>query len=170
MTTAVGWERHRDGVARLLASFAAIPAGTPARVWKRAPSSFQARVITHAPGLDMSLLGRVIEIDPIGLTADVQGACSYRRLAAATMAQGLVPRAVPTPASALAGGSLAHTSVIEADVLTGSGDIVTARRGDDLFETFRRSGGSLGPVTRLRIELEPRTPSTRVPPPRRPAW
>jgi len=40
------------------------------------------------------------------------------------------------------------------DVLTGSGEIVTTRPGDDLFDTFPNSYGSLGYATRLRIELE----------------
>ena len=44
------------------------------------------------------------------------------------------------------------------DVLTGAGDIVTTKPGDDLFDAFPNSYGSLGYATRLRIELE------RVPP------
>jgi FAD/FMN-containing dehydrogenase len=40
------------------------------------------------------------------------------------------------------------------DVLTGAGEVVTCRPGDDLFDTFPNSYGSLGYATRLRIELE----------------
>ena len=41
------------------------------------------------------------------------------------------------------------------DVLTGAGEVVTTRRGNDLFDAFPNSYGSLGYATRLRIELEP---------------
>ncbi|MGH3371367.1 MAG: FAD-binding protein, partial [Nocardioidaceae bacterium] len=52
---------------------------------------------------------------------------------------------------------LPHESVLELDILTGSGEIVTARRDgdhDELFRTFPNSYGSLGYATRLRIELD----------------
>ena len=41
------------------------------------------------------------------------------------------------------------------DVVTGSGEIVTTKPGDELFDAFPNSYGSLGYATRLRIELEP---------------
>ena len=50
---------------------------------------------------------------------------------------------------------LPHESVLEMDVFTGAGEVVTTRPGDDLFDTFPNSYGSLGYATRLRIELEP---------------
>jgi FAD/FMN-containing dehydrogenase len=56
---------------------------------------------------------------------------------------------------------LPHESVLELDVLTGTGDIVTARPDGEhaeLFATFPNSYGSLGYATRLRIELEPVQP------------
>ena len=41
------------------------------------------------------------------------------------------------------------------DVFTGAGEVATTRPGDELFDTFPNSYGSLGYATRLRIELEP---------------
>jgi FAD/FMN-containing dehydrogenase len=49
---------------------------------------------------------------------------------------------------------LPHESVIEMDVFTGAGEVVSTRPGDDLFDAFPNSYGSLGYATRLRIELE----------------
>src|SRR4029453_7242714 len=52
---------------------------------------------------------------------------------------------------------LPHESVLEMDVLTGSGDVVTAApKGEhsDLFDAFPNSYGSLGYATRLKIKLE----------------
>ena len=51
---------------------------------------------------------------------------------------------------------LPHESVIEMDVLTGTGDIVRCSREEnvDLFRAFPNSYGSLGYAVRLKIELE----------------
>src|SRR4029453_3272805 len=49
---------------------------------------------------------------------------------------------------------LPHESVLEMDVFTGAGEVVTCRPGDDLFDTFPNSYGSLGYAPRLRIRLE----------------
>ena len=56
---------------------------------------------------------------------------------------------------------LPHESVLEMDVLTGDGRIVTATPDGehaDLFFAFPNSYGSLGYAVRLRIELEPVAP------------
>ena len=50
------------------------------------------------------------------------------------------------------------------DVLIGDGEIVTVKPGDDLFDAFANSYGSLGYATRLRIELEPVPPYVAAPP------
>ena len=58
---------------------------------------------------------------------------------------------------------LPHESVLEMDVFTGAGEVVTARPDNehaDLFAAFPNSYGSLGYATRLRIELEPVAPAT----------
>jgi FAD/FMN-containing dehydrogenase len=65
---------------------------------------------------------------------------------------------------------LPHESVLEMDVFTGAGEVVTARRPvegadnqhADLFATFPNSYGSLGYATRLRIELEPIGPAVAL--------
>jgi FAD/FMN-containing dehydrogenase len=55
---------------------------------------------------------------------------------------------------------LPHESVLELDILTGAGELVTASRSQrpDLFRAFPNSYGTLGYSTRLRIELEPVAP------------
>jgi FAD/FMN-containing dehydrogenase len=40
------------------------------------------------------------------------------------------------------------------DIFTGAGEVVTTKPGDELFDTFPNSYGSLGYAIRLRIELE----------------
>ncbi|MGG5258778.1 FAD-binding oxidoreductase [Phycicoccus avicenniae] len=175
-----GTALHDTGVQRLVASYRAIPEGAPVRLAKRTSNLFRARSATDAPGLDTSGLTGVVDVDPSARTADVQGMCTYEDLVDATLAHGLTPLVVPQLRTITLGGAvtglgiesaswrngLPHESVLEMDVLTGTGEVVTADRTSrhtDLFRGFANSYGTLGYATRLRIELEPvgRTVSLR---------
>ncbi|HEU0087945.1 MAG TPA: FAD-binding oxidoreductase [Pseudonocardiaceae bacterium] len=161
--------QYRDAVARLQASYRAIPAGAPVRLAKRTSNLFRLRPPTGTPGLDVSGLTGVLEVDPATRTAEVAGMCRYVDLVAATLPHGLTPLVVPQLKTITLGGAvsglgiesasfrngLPHESVLELDVLTGTGELVTSRPGDDLFAGFPNSYGTLGYATRLRIELEP---------------
>ncbi len=164
-----GWTAHEGAVERLRASYASIPAGEPVRLAKRTTNLFRPRAATSAPGLDVSGLNGVIEVDATARTADVQGMCTYEDLVDATLPHGLIPLVVPQLRTITLGGAvtglgiestsfrsgLPHESVLEMDVFTGAGGVVTTRPGDDLFDAFPNSYGSLGYATRLRIALEP---------------
>ena len=164
-----GWGAHEEAVARLRSSYTAIPAGAPVRLAKKTTNLFRPRAATTAPGLDVSGLDGVIAIDTDARTAEVQGMCTYEDLVDATLPHGLIPYVVPQLRTITLGGAvtglgiestsfrngLPHESVLEMDVFTGAGDVVTCRPGDDLFDAFPNSYGSLGYATRLRIELEP---------------
>ena len=166
--TGTGNSGHDVALARLRASYDAVPAGAPVRLAKKTSNLFRARDAHRAPGLDVSGLDGVIGIDPVARTADVQGMCTYEHLVAATLPYGLIPLIVPQLRTITLGGAVAglgiestsfrnglpHESVLEMDILVGTGDIVTTRPGDDLFDAFPNSYGSLGYATRLRIELE----------------
>ncbi len=159
----------------LRASYAAIPHGSRVRLAKKTSNLFRPRTHSTAPGLDVSGLGGVIEIDPVSRTADVQGMCTYEHLVEVTLEHGLMPLVVPQLRTITLGGAvtglgiestsfrngLPHESVLEMDVFTGAGEVVTASPTNEhsrLFETFPNSYGSLGYATRLRIELEPLAP------------
>lgn len=170
------WEEHGRAVERLGSSYAAIPAGEPVRLAKQTTNLFRARTASSSPGLDVTGLTGVIQVDPHPdegpPTADVQGMCTYEDLVDATLPYGLMPQVVPQLRTITLGGAvtglgiestsfrngLPHESVIEMDVFTGAGEVVTTRPGDDLFDAFPNSYGSLGYATRLRIALE-RVPS-----------
>ncbi|MBC9735512.1 FAD-binding oxidoreductase [Nocardioides marmotae] len=172
MTTVSAWQRHAEAVDRLRDSYAAIPSGAPVRLAKQTSNLFRPRSEPIGPGLDVSGLTGVIEVDPVARTAEVQGMCTYEDLVDATLPHGLVPYVVPQLRTITLGGAvtglgiestsfrngLPHESVLEMDVFTGAGEVVTTRPGDDLFDTFPNSYGSLGYATRLRISLE-RVPS-----------
>ncbi|HEY9565873.1 MAG TPA: FAD-binding oxidoreductase, partial [Nocardioides sp.] len=183
MTTSTGrddsWARHLSAVERLRASDAAIPRGAPVRLAKKTSNLFRPRAGASgrggAGGLDVCGLDRVIAVDVTSRTADVQGMCTYEELVATTLRHGLIPLVVPQLRTITLGGAvtglgiestsfrngLPHESVLEMDILTGAGEVLTATADNehaDLFRTFPNSYGSLGYATRLRIELEPVEP------------
>ncbi len=139
------------------------------RLAKRTSNLFRPRAATGQPGLDVSGLAGVLEVDPTSRTAEVAGMCTYENLVAATLPHGLTPLVVPQLKTITLGGAvsglgieaasfrngLPHESVLELDVLTGTGEIVTTTPGEELFVGFPNSYGTLGYATRLRIELEP---------------
>jgi FAD/FMN-containing dehydrogenase len=165
---------HNAGVERLLASYRAIPPTASVRLAKPTSNLFRARAKNTAKGLDTSGLTNVIAVDPDARTADVAGMCTYENLVAATLPYGLSPLVVPQLKTITLGGAvtglgiesasfrngLPHESVLEMDVLTGTGEVLTASREQhaDLFRAFPNSYGTLGYSVRLKIELEPVTP------------
>ena len=170
-----GYAAHRSGVEQLLRSYRAIPADATVRLAKKTSNLFRARTTTTTPGLDVSGLSKVISVDPESRTADVAGMCTYEDLVDATLPYGLAPLVVPQLKTITLGGAvtglgiestsfrsgLPHESVLEIDILTGSGEILTATpegEHSDLYWGFPNSYGTLGYSTRLRIQLEPVLP------------
>ncbi len=161
---------HADGVQRLLESYRAVPTTATVRLAKHTSNLFRARAKTNARGLDTSGLTDVIAVDPELRTADVAGMCTYEDLVAATLPFGLAPLVVPQLKTITLGGAVTglgiestsfrngmpHESVLEMDILTGAGEVITASPGEhaDLYRAFPNSYGTLGYAVRLRIELE----------------
>ena len=165
---------HEAGVERLRASYRAVPTDATVRLAKPTSNLFRARERTGVPGLDTSGLTGVLAVDPVARTADVAGMCTYEDLVAATLPHGLTPLVVPQLRTITLGGAVTglgiesasfrngmpHESVLELDVLTGTGEVLTASPAQhaDLFRAFPNSYGTLGYATRLRIALEPVEP------------
>ncbi len=161
---------HAAGVQRLVQSYQAAPATTPIRLAKATSNLFRTRAANNGRGLDTSGLTGVIAIDAEARTADVAGMCTYDDLVAATLCRGLAPLVVPQLKTITLGGAvtglgiestsfrngLPHESVLEMDILTGAGEILTASPGQnaDVYRAFPNSYGTLGYAVRLRIELE----------------
>ncbi len=157
-----------------MASYRSIPATSAVRLAKPTSNLFRARAKSAAHGLDTSGLTGVLCVDPESRTADVAGMCTYEDLVAAMLPYGLSPLVVPQLKTITLGGAvsglgiesgsfrngLPHESVLEMDILTGAGELLTASRSQhpDLFRAFPNSYGTLGYSTRLRIELEPVAP------------
>ncbi len=167
----MGARAFDQGVSTLLESYRAIPPEATVRLAKKTSNLFRKRAANPHPGLDVSGLDRVISVDPDARTADVAGMCTYENLVAATLPYGLAPTVVPQLKTITLGGAvtglgiestsfrngLPHEAVREIDILTGSGEIITATpegEHSDLFFGFPNSYGTLGYSVRLKIELE----------------
>ena len=175
-TAATGSTAAYDAAVRgLRAQLAALPADAPVRLGKATSNLFRTREPARAPRLDVSAFAGVLAVDPVARTADVLGMTTYEALVDATLAHGLVPRVVPQLKTITLGGAvvglgvesssfrngLPHESVLEMDVLTGSGELLTVTPDGPraaLFRGMPNSYGTLGYALRLRIELEPAAP------------
>jgi FAD/FMN-containing dehydrogenase len=168
---------HAAAAADLVRRYRALPAGTRVRLGK--PSSNLFRFGAPPPTLDASGLSGVIDVDPVARTADVAGMTTYEDLVDATLPHGLMPLVVPQLKTITLGGAVAglgiestsfrhglpHESVREMEILTGSGEVVTATpEGEhaDLYRGFPNSYGTLGYALRLVIDLQPVAPYVRL--------
>ncbi|MGB2969890.1 MAG: FAD-binding oxidoreductase [Candidatus Nanopelagicales bacterium] len=161
-------------VERLRGQYQQIPAGAPVRLAKRTSNLFRSRAKSTAPGLDVAAFDGVIDVDANRRTADVMGMTTYEHLVDATLPHGLMPLVVPQLKTITLGGAvtglgiesssfrdgLPHESVLEMDVLTGDGEVLTVTNQlddpyRDLYLSFPNSYGSLGYALRLKIELTP---------------
>ncbi|WP_246061045.1 FAD-binding oxidoreductase [Lapillicoccus jejuensis] len=162
---------HASATREVRAQYASLPQDAPVRLAKRTSNLFRPRAAAVGPGLDVGAFDRAIDVDPVSLTARVQGMTTYEHLVEATLAQGCTPLVVPQLKTITLGGAvtglgiestsfrngLPHESVLEAEVLTGDGEVVTATPDGehaDLFRSFPNSYGSLGYALSLTIEVE----------------
>jgi alditol oxidase len=113
-------------------------------------------------------LPAAIAVDRAGGTVSVGGATRYGELAEALKAESLalhnlasLPHisvagaiATATHGSGTGNGNLA-TAVAGVELVTSTGEIVTARRGDADFDGLVVGLGALGAVTRVTIDVEP---------------
>jgi FAD/FMN-containing dehydrogenase len=158
---------YEVAVAELRAEFAALPSGAAVRLGKRTSNLFRPRAEVDTK-LDVSAFSGVLSVGD-GY-ADVLGMTTYEDLVDATLPSGQMPLVVPQLKTITLGGAVTgvgiesssfrngmpHESVLEMDVLTGDGKVVTCSRSEhaDLFHGFPNSYGTLGYALRLRIELE----------------
>jgi FAD/FMN-containing dehydrogenase len=167
--------QHRAAVAAIEGAYSAIPPGTPVRLAKKTSNLFRFRSENAAPRLDASAFDHVIQVLPDERKAVVGGMTTYEDLAAATLRHGLMPLVVPQLKTITLGGAVSglgiestslrngmpHESVLEMEILTGDGRVVTAAPTGEhaaLYRGFPNSYGTLGYALSLTIELEPVKP------------
>ncbi len=169
--------RRSAASASLRHAYNAIPPGTPVRLAKSTSNLFRFREAgaTRPAALDVSAFTRVSHVDKGARTAVVGGMTTYADLVATTLRYGLMPLVVPQLKTITLGGAvsglgiestslrngLPHESVLEMEILTADGRLVTAAPGsahEALYLGFPNSYGTLGYALWLTIELEPVAP------------
>jgi FAD/FMN-containing dehydrogenase len=165
------WPAYERRVEEMRKALLALPADAPVRLRKPTSNLFRPRAGGGSSPLDATGFDGVLSLDAAAGTADVLGMTTYEHLVDATLPHGFMPLVVPQLKTITLGGAvtglgiestsfrngLPHESVLEMDVLTGAGEIVTATPTNehrDLFFGFPNSYGSLGYALRLKIELE----------------
>jgi hypothetical protein len=177
---AVSPAAHAAAVSDLVGKYRAVPPGTRVRLGKKSSNLFRfGAAASDATRLDTAALTGVLGVDVASRTAEVQGMTTYENVVAATLAHGMMPLVVPQLKTITLGGAvtglgiesssfrhgLPHESVIEMDILTPGGEIVTATPDGehaDLFRGFPNSYGTLGYALRLKIEVQPVAPYVRL--------
>ena len=139
---------------------------------KSTSNLFRDRVAGDKRRLDVGHFDHVLAVAPREGWVDAEGMVPYDVLTDACLAQGVMPAVVPQLKSITLGGALAgvgieatsfrhglvHETVLELDVLVGSGQIVHARpdnEHEDLFYGFANSYGTLGYALRVRAATLP---------------
>ena len=134
-----GQAAHEAAVARLTASYDAIPAGQTVRLAKKTSNLFRPRAATDAPGLDVSGPGRRDLDRHRGPDRRRAGHVHLRGPRRRDPGRGFIPYVVPQLRTITLGGAvsglgiestsfrsgLPHESVVEMDIFTGAGEVVT---------------------------------------------
>jgi len=129
--------------------------------------SFNA-IADSAELISLSRLPSKVAVDRTEMTVSCSGAMTYTELAQALAPHGLalanlasLPHisvagaiATGTHGSGDVNGNLA-TAVAALEIVLSSGDVITARRGDDDFDGMVVSVGALGAVTSVTLDVEP---------------
>ncbi|HEX5018393.1 MAG TPA: FAD-binding oxidoreductase, partial [Actinomycetes bacterium] len=174
-STLAAYDNYAAAVEQIQREYGALEPGAPVRLAKKTSNLFRMRDASSSPGLDVSAFSGVLHIDVDARTADVLGMTTYEDLVDATLRHGLMPLVVPELKTITLGGAVTgmgiestsfrngcpHESVIDFDVLTGAGEVITVDRDGEhsqLFTGFPNSYGTLGYALRLKIELQPVKP------------
>ena len=163
---------HLDRVAQLVAAVRAQADGPPLGLSKQTSNLFRDRHEGRKQRLDLSHFTQVIEVNTEQGWVDAEGLASFDALVEATLAHGVMPQVVPQLKTITVGGAVAgvgieatsfrhglvHDTLLEADVLLASGEVVTCTPDNehrDLFLALPNSYGTLGYVLRLRLRTQP---------------
>ncbi len=167
---------YRSRKERLLAAFEqAAAAGREVRLRKSTSNLFRNRASGLDRNLDVRDFDHVIEINTDEGWADVEGMTPYEAAVDVLLPHGFVPAVVPELKSITVGGAISgggiesssfrygfvHETVIEMEILTGSGECILCRPDNEhraLFFGFPCSYGSLGYCLRARIRIVPTKP------------
>ena len=170
---------YRERAARAGAALRALDVTAPLVLAKRTSNLFRDRQQGPKRRLDLHEFDHVLAVDPRAGWVDAEGLVSYEALVAATLPQGVMPQVVPQLKTITVGGAvvgvgieassfrhgLVHDTLLEADVLLPSGEVVTCTPDNahrELFLALPNSYGTLGYTLRLRLRTQPVKPFVEV--------
>lgn len=177
MTSALAFARH-DEKKRTLASALHAGGGSVA-LGKDTSNLFRDREPAARQRLDVRGFNEVLRVEPAQRFVEVEGMTTYAALLDATLAHGVMPAVVPQLKSITIGGAaagvgieassfkygLVHETLLELDVLTGTGEVVTCTPDNEhreLFFGFPNSYGTLGYALKLKAATVPVKPFVRL--------
>jgi FAD/FMN-containing dehydrogenase len=171
---------HAADVARIAASVRErVTRGEPVHIHKGGVHHFVPLPGDRRFGgaaIDISMLDRVLQIDPATRTCIAEPGVTFANLVRSTLAHGLLPTVVPELEGITVGGAVAgcsveamsyayggfHDSCSEYEVVTGDGQILTLKPDDQLFHMIHGSYGTLAILTRLTFKLVPAKPFVKL--------
>lgn len=170
----LNYQHYYKRCKRLLAQFQQCVAQSHPITLKKKHSNLFRHRNQQSIQLDMSDFNHVLSIDEATGLIEVEALITYDALVNASLTQRLLPPVVPELKSITVGGALSgigiesssfryglvHETIVEFDVLTGDGEIVTCRADNeysDLFFAFPNSYGSLGYALRVVLKSLPAT-------------
>lgn len=119
--------------------------------------------------LNLKEFNQVISVNEKRKTAEVEGLTTFSDLVKETLKVNLIPLVVPELRNITVGGAISglgvestsfkhgafHESVVEMDVLTGNGNVITCNKDNnkDMFYSIPNSFGTLGYVLKCKIRL-----------------
>jgi FAD/FMN-containing dehydrogenase len=165
------YSERRDRLAATLRE----AAGASVGLAKDTSNLFRHRAEGGKRLLDVRAFDHVLEVNRDSGWVEAEGMATYEAIVDETLAHGVMPAVVPQLATITLGGAaagvgieatsfrhgLVHETLLEFDVLTGEGEIVTCRPDNehaDLFFGFPNSYGTLGYALRLRQATLPVQP------------
>ena len=139
---------------------------------KKSSNLFRVRTKETQASINVRDFTHVISIDKDAQTADIEGMTTYETIVEETLKHNLLPTVVPELKSITIGGAttgigiesssfrygLVHETILEMDILLGTGEVVTCtpiNEYKELFFGFPNSYGTLGYALRLKITLIP---------------
>jgi FAD/FMN-containing dehydrogenase len=162
---------HPEKIDALVRQLRAAGNGT-VRLAKDTSNLFRDRAPQAARKIDVRAFNQVLDVDSAAGLVDVEGMTSYGTLAAATVAKGVLPGAVPQLKAITIGGAvsglgieassfkygLVHDTIEELEVLLPDGEVVvctSTNEHSDLFFGFPNSYGTLGYALRVKAKVFP---------------
>jgi FAD/FMN-containing dehydrogenase len=163
-----GHAARREHLLEALRSAVGDKGGGQIALRKDTSNLFRDPARTPRTRLDMRDFNHIVGADAGGAWVEAEGMTTYEDLVAATLGQGALPTVVPELKSITLGGAaagvgieassfkygLVHESLLEFDVLTGGGRVLTCRPDNehqDLFFGFPNSYGTLGYALKLKV-------------------